>query len=87
MPFILVVLVMAHLLFLHQQGSTQNLGVPIERNKIPFSPYFVIKDFIGVLVFTVLFVGIVLFMPTYLGDPENFLEANPLVTPVHIQPE
>jgi len=56
-------------------------------DKIPFHPYFTIKDLFGFLVFLIFLVGLTLLSPNLLGDPENFSPANPLVTPVHIQPE
>lgn len=87
MPFVVVALVLTHLLFLHQSGSHNPLGLRLHSDKIPFHPYFSLKDLSGfVLLFLSLFF-LVLFYPWLLGDPENFIPANPLVTPVHIQPE
>lgn len=76
-----------HLIFLHETGSNNPLGVKSDYAKIRFHPYFVFKDVFG---FVVMFWGlryIVGFVPWDLGDPENFIKANPLVTPEHIQPE
>lgn len=76
-----------HLLFLHQTGSNNPLGISSNTNKIPFHIYYTTKDAIGFIVILATLIFIVLFYPNILGDPENFLPANPLVTPVHIKPE
>merc|ERR1711874_151199 len=80
-------LVMIHLLYLHQTGSNNPLGSNSNIEKLPFHPYFTIKDFFGFLFVLTLFFIFILLEPYTLGDPENFIPANPLVTPVHIQPE
>jgi ubiquinol-cytochrome c reductase cytochrome b subunit len=79
--------ILVHLVFLHQTGSNNPLGVKRERDKIPFHPYFSIKDLFGFLVLLILLTLITLLRPNLMGDPENFNPANPLVTPLHIQPE
>nr|URX52713.1 cytochrome b [Cryptotermes sp. 1 AB-2022a] len=87
MPFVIAALAMVHLLFLHQTGSNNPLGLKSDTDKMPFHPYFVTKDIVG---FTILFMALAtlsLKEPYLLGDPDNFIPANPLVTPVHIQPE
>lgn len=86
-PFLIVGAVIIHLLFLHQTGSNNPLGLKRESDKIPFHPYFTIKDLVGFLVILRSLVVLTLISPNLLGDPENFNPANPLVTPVHIQPE
>lgn len=86
-PFIVAALVIVHLLFLHQTGSNNPLGLSVNSDKIPFHPYFSFKDISGFLLLIVILVLIALLIPWVLGDPENFIPANPLVTPVHIQPE
>lgn len=86
-PFIVAALAIIHLLFLHQTGSNNPLGAPINIDKVPFHPYFSSKDLFGFITVLVVFGVIVLAYPWALGDPENFIPANPLVTPVHIQPE
>jgi len=86
-PFIIAALVMIHLLYLHQTGSNNPLGSNSNIEKLPFHPYFTIKDFFGFLFVLTLFFIFILLEPYTLGDPENFIPANPLVTPVHIQPE
>jgi len=78
---------MIHLLYLHQTGSNNPLGSNSSIEKLPFHPYFTIKDFFGFLFVLTLFFIFILLEPYTLGDPENFIPANPLVTPVHIQPE
>nr|QDI93594.1 cytochrome b [Phallospinophylus setosus] len=87
MPFMIAAMVMIHLLFLHQTGSNNPLGLNSNYDKIPFHPYFSIKDYMGMMLALFMFIMLNLWEPTMLGDPENFIPANPLVTPVHIQPE
>ena len=87
LPFLVLGLRILHLLYLHQRGSNNPLGIKSERFKLPFHFYFSLKDFLGFLVFFIVLGSLVFFYPWVLGDPENFIEANPLVTPVHIQPE
>nr|AFQ62316.1 cytochrome b [Enicmus brevicornis] len=87
LPFIIIALVMIHLLFLHQTGSNNPLGTNSNIDKIPFHPYFSFKDMTSMIVMVFLLVTLTLINPYLLGDPDNFIPANPLVTPVHIQPE
>nr|UFR82992.1 cytochrome b [Xylotrupes beckeri intermedius] len=87
LPFIIIGLVMIHLLFLHQTGSNNPLGLNSNIDKIPFHPYFVYKDTVGFLIMSMLLTFLILTNPYMLSDPENFTPANPLVTPIHIQPE
>uniref|UniRef100_A0AAU6QDT1 Cytochrome b n=1 Tax=Euchirus longimanus TaxID=1968892 RepID=A0AAU6QDT1_9SCAR len=87
LPFIITALVMIHLLFLHQTGSNNPLGTNSNMDKIPFHPYFTYKDLFGFLITMQFLIILVLTNPYLLGDPENFTPANPLVTPIHIQPE
>lgn len=86
-PFIILGMVVIHLLFLHQTGSNNPLGLNRDSDKIPFHPYFTIKDLVGFLFLIRFLILLTLLTPNLLGDPENFNPANPLVTPVHIQPE
>lgn len=86
MPFILSGLVLIHLLYLHETGSNNPLGLKIVE-KVKFNPYFTSKDILGGFLMIYLFFLFVLIFPWVLGDTENFIEANALVTPVHIQPE
>nr|UPI55414.1 cytochrome b [Dysdercus evanescens] len=87
LPFIISALVMIHLLFLHQTGSNNPLGLNSNYDKIPFHPFFSIKDLMSIFIILLLFSCLIMMEPLMLGDPENFIPANPLVTPVHIQPE
>nr|QXE98948.1 cytochrome b [Triatoma dimidiata] len=87
LPFIIAAMVMIHLLFLHQTGSSNPLGLNSNFDKIPFHPYFSIKDLMGVSLTLMFFILLSLWEAPILMDPENFIPANPLVTPVHIQPE
>uniref|UniRef100_UPI0030FF2B10 cytochrome b n=1 Tax=Erynnis pelias TaxID=2663706 RepID=UPI0030FF2B10 len=86
-PFIIMMLTMIHLLFLHQTGSNNPLGINSNLDKIPFHPYFTLKDLIGVIILFMFILILTLTNPYLLGDPDNFIPANPLITPVHIQPE
>nr|WGO57806.1 cytochrome b [Sigmella schenklingi biguttata] len=87
LPFIISAMVMIHLLFLHQTGSNNPLGLNSNIDKIPFHPYFSIKDTFGFILMMMCLGILTLKEPYILGDPDNFTPANPLVTPVHIQPE
>nr|YP_009257677.1 cytochrome b [Chrysoperla externa]ANH54430.1 cytochrome b [Chrysoperla externa] len=87
LPFIIAAMVMIHLLFLHQTGSNNPLGTNSNFDKIPFHPYFSFKDVVGMIIMLMSLLFITLNSPYMLGDPDNFIPANPLVTPVHIQPE
>lgn len=86
-PFIIFALVIIHLLFLHQTGSSNPLGLIINIDKIHFHPYFSFKDLVGFLIIVFILIIITLFNPYLLGDPDNFIPANPIITPIHIQPE
>lgn len=87
LPIVIRVLRLVHILYLHQTGSRNPLGVRADRDVIKFHPYFSIKDAVGFFVLWVILGSVVLFRPNLLIDPENFIPANPLVTPTHIQPE
>lgn len=87
LPFIILALVIIHLLFLHQTGSNNPLGLNRNIDKVPFHPYFTFKDIIGFIIIILLLIILTLRNPYLLGDPDNFIPANPLVTPIHIQPE
>nr|BCH36362.1 cytochrome b [Acanthaster planci] len=86
-PFIITALSIIHLFFLHQTGSNNPTGIESKFDKTPFHTYFSYKDLTGFIALFTLISVIVLLSPTLLSDPENFNPANPLVTPVHIQPE
>nr|ADW41362.1 cytochrome b [Drosophila kanekoi] len=87
LPFIVLAMTMIHLLFLHQTGSNNPIGLNSNSDKIPFHPYFTYKDIVGFIVMIFLLISLILINPNLLGDPDNFIPANPLVTPAHIQPE
>nr|YP_009130938.1 cytochrome b [Ninguta schrenckii]AHH34415.1 cytochrome b [Ninguta schrenckii] len=87
LPFILLMMAMIHLLFLHQTGSNNPLGINSNLDKIPFHPFFTFKDLIGFIILFFFLTILTLTNPYLLGDPDNFIPANPLVTPIHIQPE
>nr|YP_010397732.1 cytochrome b [Rasbora borneensis]UQJ78892.1 cytochrome b [Rasbora borneensis] len=86
LPFVITGAAMLHLIFLHETGSNNPMGLNLNSDKIFFHPYFSYKDILG---FGILLdpMTLSLFSPNLLGDPENFSSANPLVTPPHIKPE
>nr|YP_010239110.1 cytochrome b [Goniophyto honshuensis]QTF74357.1 cytochrome b [Goniophyto honshuensis] len=87
LPFIVLAMTMIHILFLHETGSNNPMGLNSNMDKIPFHPYFTFKDIVGFTIMTMALILLVLINPYLLGDPDNFIPANPLVTPIHIQPE
>lgn len=86
-PFLLAALILMHLLALHTNGSSNPLGITGNMDRIPFHPYFVFKDLITVFVFLLVYSIMVFYYPNMLGDVENYIAANPLVTPTAIVPE
>ena len=87
LPFVLAGLVLLHLAALHINRSNNPIGLESNVDQIRFNPYFIIKDLLGFLLFFAFFGYFVFFSPNYLGHPDNYIPANPLVTPPHIQPE
>nr|AZL35824.1 cytochrome b [Cosmoscarta heros] len=87
LPFIIMALSMMHIFFLHQHGSNNPLGIKSNIDKIPFHPYFSMKDIMGFMMIIMMFMMINLMEPLMLSDPDNFMFANPLLTPNHIKPE
>lgn len=87
LPFLILFIVIIHLYFLHQSGSSNPLGLNRNLHKVYFHPYFTIKDIFGFLIIILLFIIINLEYPYIFRDPDNFLSANPIITPLHIQPE
>nr|AIG23096.1 cytochrome b [Dorcopsulus vanheurni] len=87
LPFIITALVLVHLLFLHETGSNNPSGIDSNSDKIPFHPYYTIKDALGFTLMLLALLMLALFSPDMLGDPDNFSPANPLNTPPHIKPE
>lgn len=86
LPFVVVGLVGVHIILLHDVGSTNPLGGE-SVSYLSFHPYFWVKDFVGFVVFIFFFSVIVFFYPNLLGHPDNYIPANPMVTPAHIVPE
>lgn len=76
-----------HLIALHETGSNNPLGVNGDIDKLPFHPYYSIKDVYGYAIFAIGYGYLIYFAPNLLGHPDNYIPANPLVTPAHIQPE
>ena len=87
LPFILAGLALVHLIALHVNGSNNPLGVSGNIDKIPFHPYYSVKDLFGFSIFFIIFSLFIYFAPNVLGHADNYIPANPLVTPPHIQPE
>lgn len=86
-PFVLAFIVLVHLYFLHNEGSSSNLGINRNLDKIRFHPFFSLKDFFRWVFLFRFSMLIILFFPYIFGDPVNFVPADPLSTPIHIQPE
>ena len=86
-PFVIAALALVHVVLLHSAGSNSPTGLNANSDKIPFHVYFTSKDLYGFFLISILISFLVFYVPNYLGDPENFINANPLVTPVHIMPE
>jgi len=89
LPFIIVAVVALHVVALHVHGSNNPLGIDTKgpQDTVPFHPYYTMKDGFGVTVFMIVFAVFVFFLPDYMGHPDNYIPANPLVTPPHIVPE
>lgn len=86
-PFIILGLVGLHLILLHNVGSSNPIGVQYGLDSSAFAPYFVWKDLFGLIIYAIFFSLLVFFNPNYLGHSDNYIPANPLVTPAHIVPE
>jgi ubiquinol-cytochrome c reductase cytochrome b subunit len=87
LPFAIAGLALVHLVLLHQNGSTNPLGIESNVDKISFYPYFYVKDLLGFVTLMALFTFFVYFQPNTLGHPDNYIPANPMVTPAHNVPE
>ena len=87
LPFSMLLLITLHFIFLHSSGSSNPLGINSNSDRISFHQYFRTKDIIGFILYITIFLLISILTPNYLNDPENFIEADPLITPTHIQPE
>lgn len=86
-PFVLSGLIIIHFILLHENGSSNPSGTNSDTDKVTFHWYYSIKDIFGVLLISLFLIILAFFIPNFLGDPENFINANPLVTPTHIMPE
>nr|YP_010950058.1 cytochrome b [Bathyraja parmifera]WMI35962.1 cytochrome b [Bathyraja parmifera] len=86
-PFLITALMLLHILFLHETGSNNPTGLNSTMDKIPFHPYYSYKDLLGFFILILFLTLLTLFLPNLLGDAENFIPANPLITPPHIKPE
>jgi ubiquinol-cytochrome c reductase cytochrome b subunit len=89
LPFVIAGVVFLHVVALHITGSNNPLGIDPKgpQDTIPFHPYYTIKDSVGLGVYAIVFAAVVFFAPNYMGHPDNYIPANPLVTPPHIVPE
>nr|BAD02194.1 cytochrome b [Saccopharynx lavenbergi] len=87
LPFVVLGLTLIHLLFLHESGSNNPLGIHSNLDKIPFHPFYTTKDLLGFMLLLIALIMLSLFFPYLVGDPDNFSNANPMVTPPHIKPE
>lgn len=87
LPFLISAASLVHILFLHHRGANNPLGISRQVDKVPFHPYFTFKDIVGFIIILSFLLILSLLHPYLLGDPDNFIPANPLVTPAHIQPE
>jgi len=89
LPFVIAAVVFLHIAALHVPGSNNPLGIEPQtpQDTIPFHPYYTVKDTFGMGVFLIVFAAFVFYAPNYLGHPDNYIPANPLVTPAHIVPE
>nr|WP_085784133.1 cytochrome b N-terminal domain-containing protein [Candidatus Nucleicultrix amoebiphila] len=88
-PFLIIAVVALHLIALHEHGSNNPLGIDKKtpKDSIPFHPYYTLKDSFGLGVFLLIWAGFVFFAPNFFGEPDNYIPADPLVTPQHIVPE
>jgi ubiquinol-cytochrome c reductase cytochrome b subunit len=89
LPFVIAGVVVLHIWALHVHGSNNPLGIDARgpQDKIPFHPYYTVKDAFGLAVFMIFFMFFVFFAPNFFGEPDNYIPANPMVTPAHIVPE
>jgi ubiquinol-cytochrome c reductase cytochrome b subunit len=87
LPFVLSGLAVVHLIALHEHGSNNPVGIDSNIDKVPFHPYYTIKDLYGYSLFAIFFAFFIFFAPNLLGHSDNYIMANPLVTPAHISPE
>ncbi|MBB5687915.1 cytochrome b/b6 [Roseomonas alkaliterrae] len=89
LPFVIVGVVFLHVVALHITGSNNPLGIEPKgpKDTLPFHPYYTAKDSFGLVIYFIVFAALVFFAPNYLGHADNYIPADPLVTPAHIVPE
>jgi len=87
LPFVIAALAIVHLALLHKDGSNNPIGTASIYDRVPFYPYFYQKDLYSFIGFLLFFAVIVFFYPNTLGHPDNYIPANPMLTPAHIVPE
>ena len=89
LPFVIAGVVVLHVWALHVAGQNNPAGVEpkTEKDTVPFTPYATLKDAFGMTCFLLFFAWFLFYIPNYLGDPDNYIPANPAVTPAHIVPE
>jgi ubiquinol-cytochrome c reductase cytochrome b subunit len=89
LPFIITGVVFLHVVALHITGSNNPLGIDVksEQDTVPFHPYYTVKDSVGMCVYLLIFAILVFFAPNFFGEPDNYIQANPLQTPNAIVPE
>ncbi|MGF1624391.1 MAG: cytochrome bc complex cytochrome b subunit [Alphaproteobacteria bacterium] len=89
LPFVIAAVVVLHVIALHVVGSNNPLGIDPKgpRDTLPFHPYYTAKDSFGMVVFLIVYMAFVFFAPNYMGHPDNYIPADPMVTPAHIVPE
>jgi ubiquinol-cytochrome c reductase cytochrome b/c1 subunit len=89
LPFVILAVVLLHLIALHRFGSNNPLGIDMKgpQDSLPFHPYYTVKDLLGLCVFLLVYAFFVFYAPNFLGNPDNYIPANPMQTPNHIVPE
>jgi len=89
LPFVIFAVVALHVVAVHVTGSNNPKGIDVQapRDTVPFHPYFTAKDSVGLVLFLLFFAAFVFFAPNFFGEPDNYIQANPLQTPAHIVPE
>jgi len=90
LPFMIAAVVILHIWALHVVGQNNPSGVEVkdfDKDTVPFTPYATVKDGFAIVVFLIFFSWFAFYVPNYLGHPDNYIPANPLVTPAHIVPE
>jgi len=89
LPFVIFAVVALHVIAVHITGSNNPKGIDVQvpRDTVPFHPYFTAKDSVGLVLFLLFYAAMVFFAPNFFGEPDNYIQANPLQTPAHIVPE